>query len=148
MPAEHRTNNHNLRDGTHFDRQSDIAREALTDITAREDIECFVTEFYSKLLNDPQLAPIFIEVAKIELSVQLPMIIDYWEKLLLGGRKYQRHTMNIHRKVHSDRPLNAKDFELWLQHFETSMNHQHIVPIANRAKRVSARIAQNMLLSL
>lgn len=140
MTAEHRTMIDDIRGGIHS--------EPLTDISTREDIENFVTEFYSKLLKDPQLAPIFIDVAEIDLSVHLPLIIDYWEKLLLGGQKYQRHTMNIHRKVHSNRPLNAMDFERWLLHFESSMDQKYQGQVASRAKRLAATIAQNMLLSL
>ena len=59
---------------------------------SRERIELFVDYFYSSLLQDEQLAPIFVDTAQIDLSVHLPHIKNYWCKLLLGDKGYQRHT--------------------------------------------------------
>lgn len=116
----------------------------LVDIKTREDIEHFVKLFYARLLEDEQLAAIFIEVAKVDLDKHLPLISDYWEKLLLGATSYKRHTMNIHRAVHSKRELTAKDFERWLGHFHCAMDDQFRGPRADRAKHIAAQIAANM----
>ncbi len=80
------------------------------DLDSRENIEFFVDRFYERLLADEQLAPIFVDVAGIDLAVHLPHIKDYWCKLLLGDKRYQRHTMNIHRQLHGKRPLQAQGF--------------------------------------
>ncbi len=120
----------------------------LPDIRTVEDIERFVTSFYDALLQDSQLAPIFLDVAVIDLNVHKPLIISYWEKLLLGGRDYQRHTMNIHRAVHLKEALPAADFEQWLRHFEQSMDTLFCGQTASKAKQVAARIAANMQHSL
>ena len=77
------------------------------DLDCRENIECFVDSFYQRLLADEQLAPIFVDVAQVDLAVHLPHIKDYWCKLLLAEKGYQRHTMNIHRQLHSKRSLHA-----------------------------------------
>ncbi|MGI9286917.1 MAG: group III truncated hemoglobin [Pseudomonadales bacterium] len=114
------------------------------DIETREDIERFVKLFYARLLEDEQLAAIFVEVVKVDLEKHLPLISDYWEKLLLGATSYKRHTMNIHRAVHSKRELTAKDFECWLAHFHAAMDRQFRGPRANRAKHIAAQIAANM----
>ena len=120
----------------------------MVDIESREDIECFVKLFYARLLEDEQLATIFIDVAKVDLDKHLPLISDYWEKLLLGATSYQRHTMNIHRAVHSKRELTARDFERWLGHFHGAMDGQFRGPRADRAKRIAAQIAANMQTSM
>lgn len=114
------------------------------DIETREDIERFVKLFYSRLLEDEQLASIFIDVAKVDFDKHLPLIGDYWEKLLLGATSYKRHTMNIHRAVHSKRELTAKDFERWLGHFYSAMDDRFRGSRADRAKRIAAQIAANM----
>ncbi len=116
----------------------------LSDIETREDIEAFVERFYARLLADQQLAPIFIEVAAVDLDKHLPLISDYWEKLLLGAASYNRHTMNIHRALHSKRELTASDFERWLGHFHSEMDAAFNGATADRAKRVAAQIAANM----
>ena len=122
--------------------------EILPDMDSRERVEFFVDRFYERLLADEQLAPIFVDVAEIDLGVHLPHIKDYWSKLLLGEQKYQRHTMNIHREVHGKRPLHAGDFERWLDFFVTTVDTHFAGERAERAKRVAASIAANMEKSL
>ncbi len=116
----------------------------LVDIETREDIEAFVKRFYTRLLADQQLAPIFFEVANVDLEQHLPFISDYWEKLLLGATSYSRHTMNIHRALHSKRELTAPDFERWLGYFHSEMDALFNGPRADRGKRVATQIAANM----
>jgi hemoglobin len=118
------------------------------DLNSREQIERFVDLFYQRLLADPVLAPIFVDVAAIDLAVHLPHIKDYWCKLLLGETAYQRHTMNIHRELHGKRALEAADFERWLAFFESTIDDHFAGERAERAKRVAATIAANMVKSL
>lgn len=119
-----------------------------SDLQSRDDIERFVTAFYQQLLADKELAPIFVDVAEIDLDQHKPLIIAYWEKLLLGGTDYRRHTMNIHRAVHSKRPLRAHDFQRWLAFFTQTMDDLYEGPLAERAKTIAATIANNMQASL
>ena len=116
----------------------------LADIETREDIENFVGLFYRRLLADQQLAPIFVEVAGVDLDQHLPLISDYWEKLLLGASSYNRHTMNIHRALNSKRGLTAADFARWLDHFHSAIDTLFSGSRAERAKRIAAQIAANM----
>jgi len=118
------------------------------DLDSRANVERFVDLFYERLLADEQLAPIFVDVAEIDLSVHLPHIKDYWCKLLLGEEGYQRHTMNIHRELHGKRPLRKDDFERWLEFFIATVDAHFAGERAERAKRVAAAIAANMEQSL
>lgn len=120
----------------------------LNDLDNRQAIERFVDLFYERLLADEQLAPIFVDVARIDLSVHLPHIKDYWCKLLLGEKSYQRHTMNIHRQLHTKRPLHAGDFQRWLEYFVAAVDENYAGERAERAKQVAASIAANMEKSL
>ena len=118
------------------------------DLDSREQVEAFVDAFYDKMLADPVLAPIFIDVAEIDLDVHLPHIKDYWCKLLLGETAYRRHTMNIHRQLHGKRPLEAGDFERWLGLFQRTVDSGWAGEKAERAKRIAASIADNMRRSI
>lgn len=118
------------------------------DLDSREQIETFVARFYERLLKDPVLAPIFLDVAAVDLSVHMPHIVDYWAKLLLADRGYRRHTMNIHRRLHSKQPLKPADFERWLGYFNNAVDSGWKGPGAERAKQVAAAIAGNMRRSL
>ncbi|MCB1690157.1 MAG: group III truncated hemoglobin [Halioglobus sp.] len=125
-----------------------IAVEKKPDLDSRENIALFVDRFYERLLADEQLAPIFVDVAEIDLAVHLPHIKDYWCKLLLGEKQYQRHTMDIHRQLHSKRALKIEDFERWLDFFTSTVDAHFAGERADRAKRVAATIAANMKKSL
>jgi hemoglobin len=122
--------------------------QPLPDMDSREQIERFVDLFYARLLQDEQLAPIFIDVAEIDLAVHLPHIKSYWCKLLLGEKDYTRHTMNIHRQLHGKRTLHASDFERWLSFFLLTVDENFAGSKAEQAKRVAAAIAANMEKSL
>jgi hemoglobin len=118
------------------------------DLDSRENIDLFVDQFYARMLADEQLAPIFVDVAEIDLAVHLPHIKDYWRKLLLGEKNYQRHTMDIHRQLHAKRPLQQQDFQRWLAFFVATVDANFEGERAERAKRVAATIAANMEKSL
>lgn len=114
------------------------------DLDSPEQIARFVDAFYATLLRDEKLAPIFLDVAQVDLEKHKPLICQYWEKLLLGNDDYQRHTMNIHRAVHQKQNLTADDFDAWLVYFIASVDENFIGPKAERAKKVAAAIAANM----
>lgn len=118
------------------------------DLDTRERVEAFVDAFYQRLLADERLAPIFLDVARIDLQVHLPHIKDYWCKLLLGERGYRRHTMNIHRQLHGRQPLRSGDFERWLGLFNATLDAGFEGERTERARRVAAAIAANMEASL
>jgi len=114
------------------------------DLTSASQIGHFVDRFYARLLQDPQLAPVFLDVAQIDLNTHLPLIKSYWCKLLLGEPGYQRHTMNIHRALHARRALEQADFERWLDIFVATVNEYYEGSQAERAKRIARLIAGNM----
>ncbi|MCZ6829444.1 MAG: group III truncated hemoglobin [Gammaproteobacteria bacterium] len=121
---------------------------ARPDLDTRERVEAFVDAFYAKVLVDPLLAPIFLDVAAIELDVHLPHIKDYWCKLLLGETAYRRHTMNIHRQLHAKRELSTPDFQRWLDLFVATLEETYQGPGADRARRLATTIAGNMQVSV
>jgi len=118
------------------------------DLDSPERIRQFVDAFYARLLADSQLAPIFIDVAQVDLEKHKPLICQYWEKLLLGSDEYQRHTMNIHRAVNQKQTLEPADFAQWLTCFTETIDSLFKGPRAERAKQVATTIASNMEKSL
>lgn len=114
------------------------------DLDCQANIDRFVSLFYSRMLKDDQLAPIFLEVAAIDLDKHLPLISSYWQKLLLGDNSYQRHTMNIHRALHSKQALTDADFSRWLTLFNTTLDSHFAGPKSERARIVATQIATNM----
>ncbi|HSC76679.1 MAG TPA: group III truncated hemoglobin [Pseudomonadales bacterium] len=114
------------------------------DLDSKEHIAEFLQQFYGKLLNDPVLAPIFLDVAGIDLRVHLGHIQAYWEKLLLGEDNYRRHTMNIHRALHGKRALTEAEFDRWLDFYICAVDENFSGAQAEKAKRIAEHIADNM----
>jgi hemoglobin len=111
-------------------------------------IRSFIEAFYGKILADPNLAPIFLDIAEVDLDRHLPLICSYWEKLLLGDASYNRHTMNIHRSLNRKRALQREDFERWLGLFCSTADEHYAGPRTERAKQVASAISANMQRSL
>ncbi|MBD2858291.1 group III truncated hemoglobin [Spongiibacter sp. KMU-158] len=118
------------------------------DLNSSENIAAFVEAFYARLLADAKLGPIFVDVAGIDVREHFPRIQAYWEKLLLGQNDYHRHTMNIHRALHSKQTLHAEDFAQWLRYFVDTVDENFAGEKAERAKRIAATIAHNMEIAL
>jgi len=79
----------------------------LPDLDCRDNIDAMVHGFYRRLLDDPVMAPMFLEVAAIDLQQHLPTICQYWYKMLLGESDYRRHMMAKHRSLDDKQPLTA-----------------------------------------
>ncbi|NNC98604.1 MAG: hypothetical protein HKN85_00320, partial [Gammaproteobacteria bacterium] len=69
------------------------------DVAKRADIEQIVTRFYEDALADPIIGFIFTDIAQIDLQKHLPVIVDFWDDVVLrqkraGGlqRLEQRYT--------------------------------------------------------
>ena len=118
------------------------------DLDSRAQISRFVELFYGKMLRDPQLAPLFLDVAEIEISEHFPRIIAYWEKLLLGENQYHRHTMNIHREVDAKQAFTPADFQRWYDLFSSTADAHFSGEKTERAKRIGKTIANNMAVAL
>ena len=116
----------------------------LPDLDCRYNVEQFVDQFYQRVLADEQLAPVFLDVASIDLDIHLPHIKNYWCKLLLGEQNYRRHTMNIHRALHARRPLTEADFARWLLLFRATLDQHYRGPYTEKARRIATAIAANM----
>ena len=107
-----------------------------------------VGRFYQQLLADELLAPLFVHVAAIDLATHLPLISLYWQKMLWGDRRYQRHMMDKHRAVHARHPFTGSHHERWLQLFYTNLDGHYHGPLADKAKRIAAKVNHNLYVSL
>ena len=116
----------------------------IVDLDSAKNISQFIHSFYDKVLVDEQLAHIFHDVAGIDLDVHIPIIIQYWQKLLLADKTYQRHTMNIHREVHAKFPFTEKEFNRWLSLFKVTAELEFKGPKTDRAVHIATNIAGNM----
>ena len=118
------------------------------DLDSKDNIRTFIDLFYEKVLFDDLIGHIFTDVAGIDVKQHIPIICSYWEKLLLGDKGYQRHTMNIHRNVHAKFPFTTEEFDRWLSLFKQTAAESFDGVKTDRAIQVATSIASNMDTSL
>src|SRR3546814_10901054 len=80
-----------------------------------EAIDAMVESFYARVLVDPLLRPIFVDVARIDLATHLPRIKAYWGKLLLGQGDYRRNMVAQHQAIHARCALRSEEHTSELQ---------------------------------
>ena len=61
-----------------------------TDITCREDIEKFIILFYEKVKQDATIGFIFNEVVHMNWERHIPVIVDFWETILMDNPVYKK----------------------------------------------------------
>lgn len=114
------------------------------DLDSAANIERMVALFYQRLLGDPLLAPLFLEVARVDLDEHLPIIARYWNKMLLREPGYDRHMMAKHRALDDREPLTGAHHERWLSHFYATLDEHFHGPYSDRARRIAARVIDNL----
>lgn len=114
------------------------------DLNSADEIARFIDLFYEQVLEDELLKPIFVDVAKINLSQHLGHIRAYWGKLLLAEAEYQRNTMEIHRALNAKSRLTPEQFDRWLTLFIETAEHHFEGEKTSKAIRIATNIAGNM----
>ncbi|WP_128545331.1 group III truncated hemoglobin [Larkinella soli] len=113
----------------------------MKDITGRADLEQLIVAFYEKLFADEQIGFIFTEVAPIDPETHFPVLVDFWEGVLLGQNRYQGNVVRKHIELNRLHPLQAHHFEVWLDHFCRTVDELFEGPVAENAKMRARSIA-------
>jgi hemoglobin len=118
------------------------------DIETRNDIDLLMNEFYTRAIDDETIGYIFTDVARLDLEKHLPIIGDFWESLLLGGKTYQTHGRNplqIHAELNEKSPLRSEHFRRWLKIFFETVDENFSGTRAEFAKSRAEAIANRMM---
>ncbi len=119
------------------------------DITTRENIDLFVHDFYKKLLKDDRVSHFFSHInTETELKKHLVTIANFWEDILLGTIKYGKNAMEPHYVLHKTIPFKKKHFDIWLAHFNNSIDTNFSGKISALAKTRALSIATIMQIKL
>ncbi len=116
-------------------------RPLLPDLRSRADIDALLQHFYTSVFHDHLLRHIFIDVAQMDLKEHLPVIGDFWEKVLFNTGTYTGNAMRVHRHLSHREALTPALFDRWLTLWDQAVDHRHTGATATRAKRHAARIA-------
>jgi len=114
------------------------------DISSRQDIEQLIIAFYEKVKPDPTIGFIFTEIIPINWEHHIPVIVDFWEGILLDNPVYQKNAMEVHYHLNNQIPLQKVHFETWLTLFRSTVDELFEGKIADLAKTRAKSIADVM----
>ena len=118
------------------------------DITTRADIDTLINVFYEKVKLDNTIGFIFTEVVPINWAHHIPVIVDFWESILLDNPVYKKNAMEVHYDLNKKVPLQKEHFESWMQLFASTIDELFEGRIANSAKVRAQSIASVMLFKM
>ncbi|MFV0389085.1 MAG: group III truncated hemoglobin [Pyrinomonadaceae bacterium] len=118
---------------------------AKADITKREDIDVLMKSFYGTALRDELIGHHFVEM---NLERHLPVIGNFWEKVLLGNPVYFGNPLVVHRALHLKAPLKTEHFSRWIEIFKQTVDRMFEGDIAEHAKKRAEMIAATLDLRL
>lgn len=85
----------------------------MKDIETTEDIKLLVETFYTHVMNDEILAPVFVKL-NFDLESHLPIMIAFWSGILLDIHSYKGNPVKVHQQINSIAKLSSIHFERWL----------------------------------
>jgi hemoglobin len=111
------------------------------DITTRRDLEILLQDFYTVAMPDAEIGHHFDD---LDLETHLPIIVDFWEKVLFGKPVYFNNPLAVHQRLHEKFPLLPAHFDRWVEIFSAIVDKHFEGEMAELAK-VRARVIGNNL---
>jgi hemoglobin len=118
------------------------------DISSRADIEKMVLQFYKAVKADETIGFIFTEVIHMNWEKHIPVIVDFWETILLDNPVYTKNAMEVHYDLNKKIPLQKEHFDSWVHLFTTTVDELFEGKIADLAKTRAKSIAAVMLFKM
>ena len=112
-----------------------------SDIETRRDLEILLNEFYKIATNDSEIGHHF---ADLDLAAHLPVIVDFWEKILFGNPIYFGNPLAVHQKLNEKSPLALEHFRRWVEIFSRTIDENFAGEKAENAKLRAKMIAHSL----
>jgi len=105
----------------------------------RQAIALLVNSFYLKVKEDELLSPIFNNAHFFSWDTHIPIMMNFWETLLLDTATYKGNTMQKHLTLHKQFPLTPELFDRWKLLFYSTLDELFTGPgVVEARKRVEA----------
>lgn len=111
------------------------------DIETRDDIDKLLVEFYRVAMRDEEIGHHFTE---LDLKTHLPVIGDFWEKVLFGRPVYFNNPLAVHQDLHRKSPLEPEHFARWLAIFSETVDKLFSGEAAETAKSRAGMIGHSL----
>lgn len=122
----------------------------ITDVQNRADLDAIVRLFYQRMLKDPIVGFIFVDVVKIDLETHLPVIVDFWFDILFKAQQspprtlYRGNTLQKHLAVNELISLKPGHFTRWLYLFSNAIDQLNQGSNAELMKERAELIAKSI----
>ena len=113
----------------------------MKDIETRKDLETLLTEFYKIATVDEEIGHHF---NNLDLETHLPVIVDFWEKVLFGKPVYFGNPLFVHQILHEKSPLKLEHFQRWFEIFSQKVDALYAGETADAAKLRAKMIAHSL----
>jgi hemoglobin len=113
----------------------------MKDIETRADIELLLEEFYKIAISDSEIGHHF---DGLDLAAHMPVIVDFWEKVLFGRQIYFGNPLFVHQKLHEKHPLTLEHFQRWVAIFSATIDENFAGEMAENAKLRAKMIAHSL----
>jgi hemoglobin len=115
------------------------------DIQNREDIYIIVSHFYKKLLINKDMRHFFAKFDQEDkLEHHLQTLVDFWDNVLFYSGTYEKNAMQPHIDLHRKKSFKKTHFEIWLNLFNESVDHNFKGENAHTIKARALSIATVM----
>ena len=91
-------------------------------LNSREEIEVLVRTFYVKVKADDLLGPIFNNAENFSWEIHIPIMINFWENIILDTGSYRGNTLQVHLDLHRRHPLTKEHFDRWKLLFYSTLD--------------------------
>ena len=105
-----------------------------TEIADRSDVDLLVRRFYQAVIPDSVLGPIF-EAMRVDWSVHIPKLVDFWAGRLLGERGYVGNPVGAHQPVLDRCPFGDAELDHWVELWEETVDELFVGDVATLAKQ-------------
>jgi hemoglobin len=114
----------------------------MQDIQERADIELLVNRFYEKVVPDRLIGHFFTKVVHFTWEAHIPVMISFWETVLLGVQSYKGNPMVKHMELDALQHLEPVHFERWLYLWQQTVRELYAGEKAEMAIDRAHSIAQ------
>ena len=111
------------------------------DIETRANLENLLREFYAVATRDEEIGHHFND---LNLKTHLPLIVDFWEKVLFGKPIYFGNPLVVHQRLNEKSPLKLEHFQKWFEIFEQTIDEKFAGETAENAKLRAKMIAHSL----
>ena len=111
------------------------------DIKNKNDIQHLVDTFYTKVRKNDTIGHFFNNVVDIDWEDHMPIMYNFWDSILFGGREYKGNPMTKHVELNEKSPMEKEHFNTWLALWTETVDELFSGEKAEEVKKRASSIA-------